>query len=523
MFLGKTWFICCAGSALVLLLSVPSNLSAQEKTSAGEESAQQELLKRIAVLEQRLKEYESRDNQPAPPVMAVQAAAPKPAAGSAPNPPMPNMPNMPAAQANPAGQEAPKTAEERLQELERRVSDLESTTVLSEPETRVRRVEVYVDQNGNVHDQPVEGAKRSVTYQRERVYRRQTINEKIEDAMAESEKRNVKVGVSAAIVPQFAIRTRGEGEAGGHAYHLANADLFFTANVAQNTLFYADVVGLSGTPPDLEIPSLTLLNGFSARLVRQNELNLREAWLRTEVFSNKLALSAGRLDLTNYFDRNAAANDETSQFISDALVNNPALGLATNGSGFAAVFDPKIGLNFKFGFQQSNPDATNLGDSLFSLGEIGYLARVPSMGEGNYRFWYRVAKAGERQPTAWGISLDQKLASRVTLFGRYGNGHVPVGGEEGQTAFSLGQHFWSGGLHFQNGLGFFPGDTWGVGYAQSRVSLTDDKEHLVEGFYNFQFTERLNLSFHLTHVLDKQAAATRQGYLVPGIRLQANF
>jgi hypothetical protein len=37
--------------------------------------------------------------------------------------------------------------------------------------------------------------------------------------------------------------------------------------------------------------------------------------------------------LTNYFDHNVAANDETSQFISDALVNNPALGLAINGVG----------------------------------------------------------------------------------------------------------------------------------------------------------------------------------------------
>jgi hypothetical protein len=76
----------------------------------------------------------------------------------------------------PAQQEPPKTAEERIQELEKRVSDLESSTVLSEPETRVRRVEVYVDKNGNVHDQPVDGAKKTTTYQRERVYRRQTIN-----------------------------------------------------------------------------------------------------------------------------------------------------------------------------------------------------------------------------------------------------------------------------------------------------------------------------------------------------------
>ena len=75
---------------------------------------------------------------------------------------------------------------------------------------------------------------------------------------------------------------------------------------------------MSGSPPDQQIPSLTLLNGYTARLVNQNELNLREAWLRTELFGQRLALVAGRLDLTNYFDHNAVANDETTQFLADA-------------------------------------------------------------------------------------------------------------------------------------------------------------------------------------------------------------
>src|SRR6185295_981423 len=98
---------------------------------------------------------------------------------------------------------------------------------------------------------------------------------------------------------------------------------------------------------------------------------------RTEVLSQKLSFIAGRLDLTNYFDHNAAANDETTQFLSDALVNNPTLNLAVNGSGLAAVFDPKIGLTFKVGFQQSKTEATNLSQSLYSLAEIGYVARPP--------------------------------------------------------------------------------------------------------------------------------------------------
>jgi hypothetical protein len=72
-------------------------------------------------------------------------------------------------------------------------------------------------------------------------------------------------------------------------------------------LFFADVVGLSGSPPDTEVPTLSLINGYTARLDEQTELNLREAWVRTEVFSQTLAISAGRLDLTNYFTGGGSA------------------------------------------------------------------------------------------------------------------------------------------------------------------------------------------------------------------------
>ena len=423
--------------------------------------------------------------------------------------------------ARPAGAPAPTDNQvlvERIRVLEERLNSLEASTVLSEPETRVKRIEVFVDKNGNEYDKEVPGAKKKVTYQRERVYRRQTINEKIEDALGEQEKRSVKLGVSAAIIPQFAFRTTGEKtDADKHAYQLANADLFFTAKVAQHTMFYADVVGLSGTPPDLEVSALTLLNGYTARLVRQNELNLREAWLRTEVFKQRLALSAGRLDLTNYFDHNAVANDETSQFLSDSLVNNPALGLAVNGSGFAAVLDPKKGLNFKIGFQQSNPAATSLSDSIFSLAEVGYFLNPFGLGEGNYRVWYRVNSTGKdaegpQHRAGAGISFDQRLSPTVTLFGRYGAAQNQ----------DKRDRFYSGGFQFRNHLVFNPGDYWAVGYSQSQL-VDARREHLTEGYYNFQLTERLKLSLHLTHVLEMRPDAPKQGFLVPGIRLAAAF
>jgi carbohydrate-selective porin OprB len=257
---------------------------------------------------------------------------------------------------------------------------------------------------------------------------------------------------------------------------------------------------------------LTLLNGYTARLVNQNELNLREAWMRTEFFGQRLAFVAGRLDLTNYFDANAASNDETTQFISDALVNNQMLGLSVNGTGFVADFDPKNAFSFRFGVQQSNPDATSLSDSLYSLTEVGYTATPFSLPEGHYRLWYRANNGDVESKSAVGISLDQKVSTALTLFGRYGSQDLP--GDR--------DHYWSAGVSIATGFVFNPRDTWGIGYATMDLA-SGDKEKLTEGYYNFQLTDRMRLSFSLQHVLDTPSESSKFGYILPGIRLQAAF
>jgi len=402
---------------------------------------------------------------------------------------------------------------DRIEQLEKRLGDIESSAVLSEPETRVKRVEVYVDKNGNEFDNPQPGAKKTVTYQRERVYRRQTINEKIEAAMASAADQAVKLGVDATTVFQAASLTKGEeSRPDNRAYGLASADLFFTAKLAQYTTFFADVVALSGAPPDREIPALTLLNGYTARLVNQNELNLREVWLRTQFFGQKLSLTAGRLDLTNYFDRNTVANDETTQFISDALVNNQMLGLAVNGTGVVVEYDTKSVLNFRYGIQQSNPDATSLNDSIYSLAEVGATLTPFSLPEGHYRVWFRANNGDVESKSAVGFTIDQKITPVVSLFGRYGTQDLPADRD----------HYVSAGVGFSQGFVFNPLDTWGIGYAQMDLA-SGDKEHLTEWYYNLHLTERLRLSFLLQHVLDTPSSDTKFGYILPGVRLQAAF
>jgi len=423
------------------------------------------------------------------------------------------IPNVAGAQQAASNNDDRQAMQDRIEALEKRLSELESSAVLSEPETRVKKVEVYVDQNGNEFDEPVPGAKKTVTYQRERVFRRQTISEKIEEALADEASKSVSLGIDAAMVAQQVNQTQGvDSDADGHAYALASADLFFSANLAQNTSLFADVVGLSGSPPDSEVGGLTLLNGYAARLVRQNEVNLREAWLRTELFDQKLALNVGRLDLTAFFDRNAAANDETTQFVSDALVNNPMLGLSSNGAGLAAVYDPKGSFNFKIGVQQSNPDALNLSESMYTLAEVGYRARPSFLGEGNYRVWYRTDNSEGSKKTAYGVSLDQKLTPIVTAFGRYGSGEAEVDRDD----------FYSVGLQFQSGWVLNPLDVWGVGYAKLNMA-SDEKEQLVEMYYNMHLSNKLRLSFHLQHATETDATGAKQGFLVPGLRLQAGL
>ena len=407
---------------------------------------------------------------------------------------------------------------DRIETLEKRLTDIESSAVLSDPETRVRRVEVYVDKNGVQSDSPTPGAKKEVTYQRERVYRRQTINEKIEEAMASEKDQAVAIGVDATTVAQGAFRTQGEEFLPNKkAYALASADLFFTAKLAQYTTFFADVVALSGAPPDREIPTLTLLNGYTARLVNQNELNLREVWLRTQFFGQRLSLTAGRLDLTNYFDQNTVSNDETTQFLSDALVNNQMLGLASNGTGFALEYDPKNMFVFRFGLQQSNPDATSLSDSIYSLSEVAATVTPFSLPEGHYRLWFRANNGDVDSKKAFGISLDQKITPVVSLFGRYGTQDLHFG-----DTTSWDDKYWSAGVGFNQGAVFNPHDSWGIGYSKMDLA-SGDKEDLVEGYYNFELTERLRLSFSLQHVLDKPAGDSKFGYLLPGVRLQAAF
>ena len=483
-----------ASAALIAAFATPSGAAekpvpqilAQAGNPAGAADDRQILLQRLQQLEQRLNQVEAQRGMPSPP------------------PPPPP----------PAGEPLDtKAILDRLESIEARLTDLETYTVTSQPKTIVKETQVYVDQNGNQYDTPQPGTHPEITYQRERVFRRQTVDDAIQEALQNQAATGINLGVSSVTTIQTAIPTERPPELPPtRVYGLSQADITFLAkSAALNTSFFADVVAIGGPSPDREIPSLTLLNSQNARLTN-NALQIREAWLRTELGPNQLfAVTLGQIDLTNYFDRNAVANDETSQFISDALVNNPVLGLTNNGLGAVLLIDPKSFFNFKLGVQESNPNATSLSQGLVSLAEGEYITVPFGLGEGHYRLWGRLDNTSGENEFGWGVSIDQRITPTITLFGRYGHGFInpSVGFEQ----------FFSFGAGFQSPFSFNPLDRWGIGFAQTEVRH-GAQEKLGELFYNLHLTEHLEISAMLQYAIEHGLDAK---YLIPSTRLKVAF
>ena len=111
------------------------------------------------------------------------------------------------------------------------------------------------------------------------------------------------------------------------------------------------------------------------------------------------------------------------------------------------------------------------------------------------------------------VPVEQELALKTYAAGR----DLLVMGPDCGTAVVGGV-----GLGFATGMVFNPQDTWGIGYAHMDLA-SGDKEHIAEGYYNFELTQRLRLSLSLQHVLNTPGTESKFGYLLPGIRLQATF
>jgi YVTN family beta-propeller protein len=152
----------------------------------------------------------------------------------------------------------------------------------------------------------------------------------------------------------------------------------------------------------------------------------------------------------------AFANDETSQFLNAALVNNPMLKQPANGAGVTLRWDAGRDLGFSLGGQTSHDFVEDLLSQPFVIGEIDYHATF--LIEGNYRLWACVSSLEtnhKRQMYGGGISIDQLLTPQFGLFVRAGLNQIKG---ISRTFFAA-----SGGLRWAGPLWNRPRGRVGVG------------------------------------------------------------
>jgi porin len=271
-----------------------------------------------------------------------------------------------------------------------------------------------------------------------------------------------------------------------------------------------------------------------------------------------LILRVGKIDLTGgfrcrgclvAFDASAFANDETSQFLNGALVNNPTIPFPDYGLGVAAFYNPGDSGYISGAVADAQADGRTTGfsttfhgeDYFFYILETGLTCELASANGplvGAYRFglWndpqpkaHSDASKNYRDDVGFYTSCDQMLFKENNLpedlqglgaFFRYG--HAP-------SKTNDITNFFSAGFQYQ---GLFEGrddDVLGAGFARGNFSnraaatYPEDSETALEVYYNAQITPWLNISPSIQYISNPGGSGTASDAVVIGLRAQMLF
>ncbi len=184
--------------------------------------------------------------------------------------------------------------------------------------------------------------------------------------------------------------------------------------------------------------------------------------------NSTLKTTLGIIDSTAYVDQNRFANDEITQFMNEALVNNPLANLISYDYGIAVEWSKgSLGLTF-VGMQSKMEEHEDprFSKKLYNYytAQISYHLETP-LGEGNYRiFTFTTNKRfpdweNEKKKTlrGCGVSLDQDLIKdKLGLFARVGfqDDDAQI---DYKSMYSLGlnyRFFFFGGKKLELGVGY---------------------------------------------------------------------
>lgn len=294
-------------------------------------------------------------------------------------------------------------------------------------------------------------------------------------------------------------------------------DIYASTAFGPNTLLFFDWEAIGGNGPDDYFPNFAGLNGDAGSTQDSlgiDRLTVLEAWAEFTMLNRIFTITAGKIDLTNYFDNNASANDETMQFISGAFVNSAAFAVPGNSPGVrlrTTLFDR---FHFQTGIVSADNSGSEILKELYRIASLGFTIFPASDFESNLRLYgYQDPRAD--YATGWGISFDNLSFGTYNIFARYGQNSAGVAESWGvRCAWSLGIRF----------LRNIANQSTAMGLAYGVTTPRDDdlhNEQLLELYARRQVNKWTHLSPHLQVIWNAGGAADR--IILFGVRTHFNF
>jgi uncharacterized coiled-coil protein SlyX len=263
---------------------------------------------------------------------------------------------------------------------------------------------------------------------------------------------------------------------------------------------------------------------------------ISEAWYEHKLFDDKLTVTGGKLDATIYFDDNACANDETTQFLNRMFRNNSAIEFPDdNGPGVRVAIAPVDMLEVSAGVFDAAGNWEKMNTNLFTVGQVNVRPNFMEK-EGNYRFivWNNNKSHTDiMDPTmddkanyGYALSCDQVLWDPITVFSRFGWQEPKV---------STVEYSWSTGVQVSGSIWKRPDDVFGVavgqaipGYAykKSRQDMEAGFQTNLEVYYNLKVNDNLSLSPDAQFIFDPNGGDPNDSHetiSVYGVRAQVDF
>lgn len=255
-----------------------------------------------------------------------------------------------------------------------------------------------------------------------------------------------------------------------------------------------------------------------------NVAEVTEFWYEQPLCGDKLKVTFGKLDPTGYFDENAFANDETSQFISPVFRNNAAISFTDNSLGLRMTYSPTAMIDVTYAYMTSDPDWNHIDRGGFNAIQVN----IKPSENGNYRLMYWSSNAemekfenGEKTGGyGFAASLDQKLSEKIGVFGRFSWQDPSV--YENSMAWSVGGQC---GVRENDAIGLAVGQIMASSDYTDALAQKDDSETQAELYYSFAITENLVLTPALQYISKPMGgnAADDNDLFIYGIRTQINF